>query len=134
MDNRLEIIQSYPDSIFLCVHQNKYTDPKYFGGQMFYNNNNPNNRTLAQIMQNRFVILQPGNEREIKLSGNELFLLKSNPNPSLMIECGFLSNPDEEAKLATWEYQQKVAFTIYSGLMEYIDATAEKPDEFAETL
>ncbi len=134
MDNRLEIIQSYPDSIFLCVHQNKYTDPKYFGGQMFYNNNNPNNRTLAQIMQNRFVILQPGNDREIKLSGNELFLLKSNPNPSLMIECGFLSNPDEEAKLATWEYQQKVAFTIYSGLMEYIDATAEKTDEFAETL
>lgn len=51
MDNRLEIIQSYPDSIFLCIHQNNYTDPKYFGGQMFYNNNNPDNRTLAQIMQ-----------------------------------------------------------------------------------
>lgn len=54
MDNRLEIIQSYPDSIFLCIHQNNYTDPKYFGGQMFYNNNNPDNRTLAQIMQARF--------------------------------------------------------------------------------
>ncbi len=133
MDNRLEIIQSYPDSIFLCVHQNNYTDPKYFGGQMFYNNNNPNNRTLAQIMQNRFAVLQPGNDREIKLSGNELFLLKSNQNPSLMIECGFLSNPDEEANLSTWEYQQKVAFTIYSGLMEYIDATEQKTDEFAET-
>jgi len=133
MDNRLEIIQSYPDSVFLCIHQNNYTDPKYFGGQMFYNNNNPDNRTLAQIMQNRFSVLQPGNDREIKLSGNELFLLKSNKNPSLMIECGFLSNPDEEAKLATWEYQQKVAFTIYSGLMEFIDATAEKTEEFPET-
>ncbi len=133
MDNRLEIIQSYPDSVFLCIHQNNYTDPKYFGGQMFYNNNNPNNRTLAQIMQNRFAILQPGNDREIKLSGNELFLLKSNKNPSLMIECGFLSNPDEEAKLSTWEYQQKVAFTIYSGLMEYIDATSEKAEDFGET-
>ncbi len=133
MDNRLEIIQSYPDSVFLCIHQNNYTDPKYFGGQMFYNNNNPDNRTLAQIMQNRFAVLQPGNDREIKLSGNELFLLKSNMNPSLMIECGFLSNPDEEAKLSTWEYQQKVAFTIYSGLMEYIDATAEKTEEFSET-
>lgn len=133
MDNRLEIIQSYPDSVFLCIHQNNYTDPKYFGGQMFYNNNNPDNRTLAQIMQNRFAVLQPGNDREIKLSGNELFLLKSNKNPSLMIECGFLSNPDEEAKLATWEYQQKVAFTIYSGLMEFIDATSEKTEEFPET-
>ncbi len=130
MDNRLEIVQSYPDSIFLCIHQNNYTDPKYFGGQMFYNNNNPNNRTLAQIMQNKFAELQPGNDREIKLSGDELFLLKSNPNPSLMIECGFLSNPHEEARPSTWEYQQQVAFSIYGGLMEYIDATAEKPSEF----
>ncbi len=126
MDNRLKIIQSHPDSVFLCIHQNNYTDPLYFGGQMFYNNNNPNNRSLAQIMQNRFAQLQPGNDREIKLTGDELFLLKSNPNPSLMIECGFLSNPDEEAKLSTWEYQQKVAFTIYSGLMEYLDAVTPK--------
>lgn len=122
MDNRLKIIQSYPDSIFLCIHQNNFTDPRYFGGQMFYNNNNPKNLALARIMQNKFAELQPGNDREIKLTGNELFLLKSNPNPSLMIECGFLSNPDEEAKLSTWEYRQQVAFTIYGGLMEFLDA------------
>ena len=130
MDNRLKIVQSYPDSVFLCIHQNNFTDPVYFGAQMFYNNNHPDNRTLAQIMQNRFAVLQQGNDREIKLSGNELFLLKDNTNPSLMIECGFLSNPDEEAKLATTEYQQQVAFTIYCGLLEYIDATAEKTNEF----
>ncbi len=127
MDNRLKIIQTYPDSIFLCIHQNNFTDPQYFGGQMFYNNNNPNNRTLAQIMQNRFAALQPGNDREIKLSGEELFLLKSNKNPSLMIECGFLSNPEEEANLSTWEYQQKVAFTILSGVMEYLDTVGTSP-------
>ena len=67
---------------------------------------------------------------KIKLSGDELFLLKSNKNPSLMIECGFLSNPEEEAKLGTTEYQQQVAFTIYCGVLEYIDATTEKPSEF----
>lgn len=132
MDNRLKIIQSYPESIFLCIHQNNYTDPKYFGGQMFYNNNNPNNRTLAQIMQNRFAQLQTGNDREIKLTGEELFLLKSNKNPSLMIECGFLSNPEEEQNLASWEYQQKVAFTIYSGVLEFLDTTTEKAPEFSE--
>ena len=134
MDNRLEIVQSYPESIFLCIHQNNYTDPQYFGGQMFYNNNNPNNRTLAQIMQNRFAELQEGNDREIKLSGDELFLLKSNKNPSLMIECGFLSNPEEEALLATEEYRQKLAFTIYGGVLEYIDATTETPDIFTEEM
>lgn len=134
MDNRLEIVQKYPDSIFLCIHQNNYTDPQYFGGQMFYNNNNPDNRTLAQIMQNRFATLQPGNDREIKLSGEELFLLKSNPNPSLLIECGFLSNPNEEALLATDEYRQQTAFTIYCGLIEFLEATSETPSEFWETV
>lgn len=133
MDNRLKIIQSYPDSIFLCIHQNNYISPDSHGAQMFYNNNNSTNRTLAQIMQNRFKTLQPYNDREIKLSGEELFLLKSNKNPSLMIECGFLSNPEEEANLSSWEYQQKVAFTIYGGVLEYIDATTEKPSEFANS-
>lgn len=132
MDNRLEIIQSYPDSIFLCIHQNNYTDPQYFGGQMFYNNNNPDNRTLAQIMQNRFAQLQPGNDREIKLTGDELFLLKSNKNPSLMIECGFLSSPEEEAKLGTEEYRQQLAFTIYGGVLEYMDASAEPSGEWTD--
>ena len=121
MDNRLEIVQSYPDSIFLCIHQNNYTDPQYFGGQMFYNNNNPNNRTLAQIMQNKFAELQPGNDREIKLSGDELFLLKSNQNPSLMIECGFLSNPDEAALLQEESYQEKVAWAIHLGILQYLN-------------
>lgn len=133
MDNRLEIVQSYPDSIFLCIHQNNYTDPAYFGGQMFYNDNNPDNRTLAQIMQNRFAMLQEGNDREIKLSGDELFLLKDNTNPSLMIECGFLSNPEEEAKLATTEYQQKIAFSIYCGVLEFIDATTEDMPDYSLT-
>ena len=133
MDNRLEIVQSYPDSIFLCIHQNNYTDPDYFGGQMFYNNNNPNNRTLAQIMQNRFAILQEGNDREIKLSGDELYLLRFNKNPSLMIECGFLSNPEEEARLADAEYQKQVAFTIYCGLLEYIDATCDSKSDISLT-
>lgn len=50
MDNRLEIIQSYPDSIFLCIHQNNYTDPQYFGGQMFYNNNHPTNRDRKSVV------------------------------------------------------------------------------------
>ncbi len=133
MDNRLEIVQSYPDSIFLCIHQNNYTDPAYFGGQMFYNENNPDNCTLAQIMQNRFAALQEGNDREIKLSGNELFLLKDNKNPSLMIECGFLSNPEEEALLATTEYQQKIAFSIYCGVLEFIDATSENIPDYSLT-
>ena len=119
MENRLEIVKSYPDSVFISVHQNRFTDPAYFGGQMFYTTNNSENFRLARIMQGRFAALQPGNDREVKLIDNGLYLFKSTEQPALLIECGFLSNPDDAANLSSAEYRKKVAFTIYSGLAEF---------------
>ncbi|MDR0986979.1 MAG: N-acetylmuramoyl-L-alanine amidase [Ruminococcus sp.] len=120
MDNRLEIFNSYPGAVCVSVHQNMYTDPRFKGAQMFYSDTNEDNELLAQIMQEKFATtIQPYNEREIKLCGNELFLCYYCSNPTIMIECGFLSNPDEAALLVTPEYQSNVAFTIFSGLCEY---------------
>jgi len=88
---------------------------------MFYSDNNPKNEGIARIMQQKFVeYLQPENTREIKLCGKELFLCYYCKNPTVMIECGFLSNPDEAAKLKTEEYQKQIAFTIFSGINEYL--------------
>lgn len=67
MENRLKIIQSHPDALFISIHQNQYTEPQYFGAQMFYTTNNPSNFKLAQTMQQCFRELQPNNDREIKL-------------------------------------------------------------------
>lgn len=73
-------------------------------------------------LQNSFVqFLQPENTREIKQCGKELFLCYYSENPTVMAECGFLSNPDEAALLNTEEYQNKVAFTLYSGIMNYLE-------------
>lgn len=119
MENRLAVVQTYPDSVFISVHQNKFTDSAYFGGQMFYTTNNSSNFRLARIMQALFSELQPGNDREIKLIDNGLYLFKNTKQPALLIECGFLSNPDDAANLSSAEYRRKVAFTIYSGLAEY---------------
>lgn len=125
MDNRLAIFNSCEDAICISIHQNQFTDPKYSGAQMFYSDTNPESGTLAQMIQNQFVqFLQPDNVREIKLCGKELFLCYYSENPTVMVECGFLSNPDEAALLVTEEYQQKVAFTIYAALMEYLSAEA----------
>lgn len=121
MDNRLAIFNSCEDAICISIHQNQFTDPKYSGAQMFYSDSHPASGTLAQTIQNQFVaFLQPENTREIKLCGKELFLCYYSENPTVMVECGFLSNPDEAALLVTEEYQQKVAFTIYAALMEYL--------------
>ncbi|MBP5605007.1 MAG: N-acetylmuramoyl-L-alanine amidase [Ruminiclostridium sp.] len=126
MKNRLDIIKKYPDSVFLSVHQNLFTDSAYFGGQMFYTTNNSDNFRLARIMQGLFAKLQPGNDREVKLIDNGLYLFKDTEQPALLIECGFLSNPGDAENLSTSEYRKKVAFTIFTGLEEYFGKDVKK--------
>ena len=120
MDNRLAIFNKYSDAICISIHQNQYITPGAKGAQMFFSPQNPDSQPLAQIMQTRFVQnLQPDNTREIKQCGSELFLCHFCKNPTVMIECGFLSNPDEAKLLVTDDYQKKVAFTIFSGINEF---------------
>ena len=126
MKNRLALFGKYKDGISLSIHQNQFTDSKYSGAQMFYSEKNPAGERLAACMQKQFVNnLQPENKRETKPVGDELFLLNNTSNPAVMIECGFLSNPEEAAKLESEDYQRQVSFTIMTGVFEYF---AENPD------
>lgn len=121
MDNRLALFNQYDNAVCLSIHQNQFTDSAYSGAQMFYSNINRENSVLAQTMQDAFVAqLQPENHREIKQCGKELFLCYFSENPTIMAECGFLSNPEEAALLESEEYQQKVAFTLFDGLNQYL--------------
>ncbi|MBR3629665.1 MAG: N-acetylmuramoyl-L-alanine amidase [Oscillospiraceae bacterium] len=120
MDNRLAIFNSVQGAVCLSIHQNRFTDPQYSGAQMFYSDTNSRSAVLAQQLQQQFVaFLQPENRRETKLVGKELFLCYYSKNPTVMAECGFLSNPEEAALLVTEDYQQKVAFTLYAALVQY---------------
>lgn len=122
MDNRLEIFNSEKNAVCISIHQNQFTKPQYKGAQMFYSTTNENSEALARSMKKRFTeLLQPDNQREIKQCGKELFLCYFSENPTVMVECGFLSNPEEAALLVTDEYQSKVAFTIFSGICDYLD-------------
>jgi N-acetylmuramoyl-L-alanine amidase len=88
---------------------------------MFYSDTDTRSESLAQILQSQFqTMLQPTNDREIKLCGKELFLCYFCEHPMVMAECGFLSNPEEAELLKTEEYQKKVAFTLYSGLQLWL--------------
>lgn len=122
MDNRLALFNKNTNAICISIHQNQFIDSKYSGAQMFYASTNKKSESLARSLQNSFVqFLQPENTREIKQCGKELFLCYYSENPTVMAECGFLSNPDEAALLNTEEYQNKVAFTLYSGIMNYLE-------------
>ena len=121
MDNRLALFNSEQDAVCISIHQNQFTDPFYSGAQMFYSASNKRSENLARELQGRFSeLLQPDNRREIKLCGKELFLCYYRDNPTVMVECGFLSNPEEAALLNTEEYQEKVAMTIFAGVNDFV--------------
>ena len=88
---------------------------------MFYAKDSDDSRRLADCMKKQFVgLLQPNNTRETKPVGSEMYLIHNAKSPALMIECGFLSNPAEAKLLENAHYQKKVAFTILTGLEEYL--------------
>ena len=121
MDNRLEIFNSCKNAICVSIHQNQFTEPQYKGAQIFYSSSVKQSEELARSLQSRFAeILQPDNKREIKNCGKELFLCYYSENPTVMAECGFMSNPEEAALLNTDEYQEKIALTIFAGISDYM--------------
>jgi N-acetylmuramoyl-L-alanine amidase len=121
MRNRLEIFNKNDNQICISIHQNQFTDPQYSGAQVFYSSHLKENQELATIMQNTLAqMLDPENTREIKECGDSLYLCCNSENPTVMVECGFLSNPDEALKLESEEYQNKVAFTVLSAINNYL--------------
>lgn len=120
MKNRLSMYNSSENNIVVSIHQNKFPQEKYNGTQIFYSTNNKNSQILADnIKTNVKNLLQPDNEREIKPADRNIYLLYNSKVPSVIVECGFISNYNDAEKLQNNEYQNKLVFAIFSGVMEY---------------
>jgi len=120
MKKREEIIRQSNADIVLSIHMNHFPESQYFGAQAFYMSGSGEGMRLAKCIQGRMAEdLIEGNHREAKAVDN-LRILKASPAPSVLVECGFLSNAGEEALLKTEEYQEKIAWSIYSGILEYL--------------
>ncbi|MEE0858216.1 MAG: N-acetylmuramoyl-L-alanine amidase [Acutalibacteraceae bacterium] len=121
MHNRLEIFNKDENSIIISIHQNKFEQEKYNGTQLFYSPNNEKSEVLAESIRLSVTgMLQPDNTRENKKATKDIYLLYNCKQPSVIVECGFLSNNAELEKLKTEDYQQQMAFSIYCGCIEYI--------------
>ena len=114
---RLKIAQDHPGCPFLSIHLNQFSQAKYAGAQAFYNENG---QELAAALQGQLrAVLDPNNDRACKSAPDGVFLMKNIAAPAVTIECGFLSNPEECAKLQQDDYQTRIALAIVSGYEIY---------------
>lgn len=113
---RLEIMEQDPGAAVLMIHQNQFTQSKYHGAQMFYGLKDTSSKLLAENLRGSIIdLVQPDNTREIKPATDDVWLLMQCTNPIVLVECGFLSNPEECALLQDSAYQQQMAFAIAAG-------------------
>lgn len=113
--------------IFISVHQNMFNDGKSKGTQVWYSSNESSKRLAESIQQAVKETLQPDNNRLAKDAKKSYKILRDDYNgASVIVECGFLSNRDEEAKLQSDDYQNKIALEIAKGIKGYFE---EKPSE-----
>lgn len=121
MKNRVEIANNSNAEMFVSIHMNKLEQSQYSGWQTFYKNQDDDSKKIAeniQISLNNF--LKKQNSRTIKsISG--IYLTKNVKIPLVLVECGFLSNAEENKLLQTDSYQNELAWSIYIGLMDYLN-------------
>lgn len=123
LKNRVALVNGVPEALLLSIHQNQFPDGKYAGAQVFYAAT-PGSRELAEAMQGDFVaVLNPGSRRRCKEAKN-VYLMQHIRCTAVLVECGFLSNPGEEAKLRDPAYQQQVACVIAAAAARYLAGQA----------
>ena len=117
--NRVKIGNESSADIFVSIHLNKIPQSQYYGWQCFYKQNDEKSTNLAKSIQaNLNDAIQKENKR-VAMRLDSVYIMKHVEIPISIVECGFLSNPEEEAKLLTDEYQDKLAWGIYNGIMDY---------------
>ncbi len=117
---RKTVADRYGDCLFISIHMNAFPQAQYSGTQVWYGTKDPLSESIAADIQKNALLLQPDNHRKIKAAGSNIYLLDKITAPCVLVECGFLSNPEEAARLADSDYQKALAFMIFSGVAEYV--------------
>ncbi len=122
MRKRCEIIRSAMPVFTVSIHQNSYPEEYVKGAQVFYYGKSPEGKVLAEYIQASMIErLDQENHRTAK-ANESYYLLKRTPTPTVIVECGFLSNSKEAELLTTEEYQEKAAWAIHMGILQYLNA------------
>ncbi len=121
MKKRISVVDESNADIMISIHQNAYPSENVKGAQTFYFKGSDGGKALAEKIQASLIsALDEKNKRTAK-ENTSYYIIKNTEIPSVIIECGFLSNPDEEQKLNTEEYRLKTAWAIFDGIREYFN-------------
>lgn len=119
--NRLDFVNNIDNSILVSIHQNHFEDTSEWGMQVWYTANEETSKILADnILDISKSFLQPENQRVNKPSDNSYYILYQASVPSVMVECGFMSNTEENNKLKNDKYQKQLSYTILMGINKYL--------------
>lgn len=121
MKRRIELIDETAPAVTVSIHQNSYPEEYVHGAQVFYYTGSVQGQRLAECIQSQLVEkVDPENKRQVK-ANDSYYLLKKTPVPICIVECGFLSNSAEAEKLCSPAYQQRVAWAIHMGILQYLN-------------
>jgi N-acetylmuramoyl-L-alanine amidase len=120
LKNRVAIANTYENAILISIHMNSYGNESCFGLQTYYGKKDGSNALANSIQASVKTSLQPANKRSVKY-GEGLYLLENSAHPAVIVECGFITNKDECAKLSQKEYQKELSFSIVCGIIDYVN-------------
>lgn len=121
MRARVELMKREMPVLAVSIHQNSYPSEECKGAQVFYYATSAEGKKLARMLQKQLVNEIKNDNKRLEKANKDYYLLKNSSCPFAIVECGFLSNPQEEELLVTEEYQEKVAFAIHLGILEYLN-------------
>lgn len=120
MRNRVEMINASNAAIAVSIHQNSFTDNSSKGAQVFYYTGSKDGERLAKILQTQIREKIGDNNRRMEKANSDYYVLRKANCPIVIVECGFLSNPNEEALLGEEDYQEKMAEGITEGILQFL--------------
>ena len=122
MKRRVEIIEQASPVLTVSIHQNSYHEEYVHGAQTFYYENSEQSKVLAEKIQQALLNDVDKENKRVAKSNDSYYLLKKTSSPIVIVECGFLSNSEEAEKLESDYYQEKVAWAIHLGVLQYINS------------
>ena len=124
LQNRCALIEKIDPDCTVSIHQNSFSSPEVKGAQVFYYGQSAEGEALAKLVQKSLIErADPENHRQAK-ANESYYLLKRTVSPTVIVECGFLSNPAEAALLTSEEYQNRLVWAIHMGVMEFLNGVS----------